>query len=217
MKTQINLLMVPFLVIGLLSVGSVTRAEVVTINSGVDTATFIHASWGGGGFDHVFTSSDFSAARTGTTASVVSTIGSPWAPNGSTSSLAKWICCASTPSPDVSALYAIPFTLSETAAVKLDFSYMVDDNLGDHVNSGLFINGNAVSGTNTNTVGEFYYVQSLSRDITPYVVQGVNYLYVYQYDGGGVSGAQFTAIVTATPEPCSIVLLGLGGLLLRRK
>jgi len=217
MKKKVNLMVVALLVSTLLGTVEVTKAEMVTINSGVDAITFLKAT--GSSFDHIFTEFDFSSARVGQSAYIVpSYLITGWIPDGvSTSPDALWINCNEAYAAG-SALYAIPFSLTETQNVNLDFRWAIDNGLGDPINSGLFVNGTAISGKNSASPAEFVSVhQLLNIDITPYVVPGSNYLYVYQYDFGGVSGSQFTAVVTAIPEPATLLLLGLGSLALRRR
>jgi len=100
---------------------------------------------------------------------------------------------------DGSALYAIPFNLTETRNVNIDFYSAIDNSLGDPMNSGLFVNSAAISGTNSDVWG-FVSVNLLSRDITPYVVPGLNYLYVYQYDEGGASGSRLPQLLPQLPN-----------------
>jgi hypothetical protein len=128
---------------------------------------------------------------------------------------AKWI----RNDPHATALYAIDFTLTPDmlGAVALDFAFLVDNQLGDTINEGLFVNefplvGSKLLGGETAHFAEDQAFPTF--DITPFVAEGVNTLYINGVDLGGAGALQFSASITASavPEPPTFVLL-LAGLI----
>ncbi len=131
--------------------------------------------------------------------------------------------------PPASVLYAHPFMVDTTdiLSASIDFYWAVDDRLGDqapgggHNPIGVYINetplstdfrggGGPVSVTNASQSG----IESML------IADSENWLYVYQRDMAAVvSGVIYSAVIdiTPVPEPTTIALLGLGGLLLRRR
>ena len=167
---------------------------------------------------------DFLAARSGSAAVTIAPFTGFWNPTLSTDLNARWInsdaFAGSNFGDPHSVLYAVPFTIQSTdfTSVKLDFSWLVDDALGDPaVGSnpyGVFIGMGTAAGvavTPTISGGAFSGGPSTSSaDITNLVQTGQNYMYIYQRDGGFVvSGTIFSADITAVPEP-STWAFGLG-------
>lgn len=194
------------------------------------------------GFGSAFTGADFTSARTGPQASVI-THHPAWLPASSFSDpSAQWIgtnATASHPTPGIgngaSALFAIDFNITDTSitAATIDFDFSVDNLLGLNpsfpntgVNEGLFINGIALSGSTSG--GTFSSTFNITRsNIAPLLVTGTNTLYINMTDVGGPAGLIFSATITteggtsvAVPEPGLVAIFGLGlvgmGVLRRR-
>lgn len=94
------------------------------------------------------------------------------------------------------ALYAVDFEITSDTidSATLDIHYLVDNQLGDDANEGVFINGIPVANTKG---GGFGADQSfIGRDITSMVNPGTNTLYVLGVDVGGPSGLQFHVDIT---------------------
>lgn len=168
------------------------------------------------GFGAAFTASDFTNAQSGTAASIIS-------PNGAWGTFpidaaALWIgpnsgaaCCEGS-----SALFAIPFFLTDPiATATLTFNFKVDNLLGDSFNQGLFLNGVSLSSTTGGGFGGSGHF-TFTKDITSSAVVGQNWLYVNMQDQGGPSGIIFSGTVDTTlpastvPEPASMALAALG-------
>lgn len=136
-------------------------------------------------------SEDFSRAQAAPAASIV-------APNASylaalpADPAAKWI--AATPAtPPVSALYAVPFEVTDrvVGAAALDLAYAVDNAL-----NGIYLNGQPISGDSR---GGDYHVQFrlFRNDIGPLLIpNATNWLYLNVSDYGSISGLIFSARIT---------------------
>jgi len=173
-------------------------------------------------FSAAFTSTDFAAARSGLGATITHQEAGVWKVVLDSDPTAKWIRNG----PHATALYAIDFTLTSSmlAAVSLDFTFLVDNQLGDSINEGLFVNefplvGSKLLGGET---AHFAEDQSFPTfDITPFVVEGANTLYINGVDLGGAGALQFGATVNASavPEPstAALCIIGLIGLALKRQ
>jgi hypothetical protein len=144
---------------------------------------------------------------------------------------AKWV--ASDPR-GRTALFAIDFTLPfAPSSATLDFRYLIDNELGDATNEGLFINGVALADSKRLGVVTtwFKFDQVFDQfDITSLVDAGENTLYINAVDRGGDAGLQFQATINAIeaapgpgviPAPGAFVLgamgLGMVGWMKRRK
>jgi hypothetical protein len=166
------------------------------------------------GFPAVFTATDFSNARTGPDAFIISPNGA-WISGLAADGLAKWIGTNATAASEGSTgLYAIDFTLSSPfSAAQLDLHYAVDNTLGGNINAGVYFNGTAISGV-SNLIGGFSSENILTRnDIGPLLHTGTNTLYFLARDAGGPAGLLFRATITTSqsvPEPVSLALFGLG-------
>ena len=112
------------------------------------------------------------------------------------------------------------FVITEpsVALATLDMDFLIDNELGDANNEGLFINGQPVPGSKLLGVlfQHFQVDQSFATfDITSLVSPGLNTLYINAVDRGGPSGLQFSATINvrsggAVPEPITLLLLGVG-------
>lgn len=124
------------------------------------------------------------------------------------------------------ALYAIPFTVTTPSPTfaTLYFRWAVDDTTGDQTAPGnyhgpnpygLYLNGAPLSYL---PFGRFNMEQNTAISPIYNVVTGTNILYVYQRDlHYQASGLIFSTTIEVAPEPASCVLLGLVGLLMRRR
>ena len=148
----------------------------------IDVTMLVAPSDGPWGRD--FAPADFAAARTGPSAFIVSP-NPKWKDHLDFDSRAKWISTGSSGSvshhPDgKTSLYAINFVLPplSLASVALDFQFLVDDDLGDLNNEGLFVNelplfGSRLPGDNSD-LDHFQIDQSLPTfDTTPLLVAGL--------------------------------------------
>lgn len=186
-------------------------------------------------FAGAFTAGDFASASSGPAAFVVAPHPS-WKPHLTSDPAAEWISPLATgPAEGSTALYAIDLDLGAGpfSSVLLDFSFLIDNELGDANNEGLFLNGLPVPGTKKLgvVVTHFNTDQSFPTiDVTSLVHSGVNTLYVNAVDRGGPSGLQFSATFTTTPSTAAATvplpaaawsglgMLALGGLVrLRRR
>jgi hypothetical protein len=195
-------------------------ADTVTVNSS-SAVTFLNSGFVVGDFPSPFTMANFTAAQTGTAASVLTStpfyIGS--LPDGPG---AVWI--GTNPSAGTSsgntALYAISFNLASTvSSASLNLFYAVDNILGES-NPGIYINGVALPSSTgllcslctTSFTQENHYTDA---NIGSLLVSGTNWLYFDAVNQGGPAGLIFSANITteattATPEPPSVLLLGIG-------
>ena len=191
--------------------------------AGPQTGSIIGSGAGG-----VFDASDFTSARhpSGSQAHVLGTtvkstpqegINPAWKPQLAGSPTAQWISTdadGGVGRVSRTALYAQEFThTGPTGPVAtLDFSFLVDNDLGDATNGGLYLNGTALSPSVLTGSNASYYQsdQSLGTyDITGLLMAGTNHLYVYTVNTGGPSGVQWDATITVVPEPTSFALFGL--------
>jgi len=161
-------------------------------------------------FGSAFTAADFTSARTGAAAPII-TPNSAWISSLAGDSTSKWISTNPTGAVEgSSALFAIDFTLpAGVTSATLSLNYAVDNQLGSAVNQGVFLNGTAISGSSVG--GNFIQEFSLTRsDIGPLLVAGTNTLYLNMTDFGGPSGLLFRATITPVPEPTGLLVGGLG-------
>jgi hypothetical protein len=99
------------------------------------------------------------------------------------------------------ALYAVDFEITSTTidSATLDIYFLVDNQLGDTANEGVFVNGIPVADTKGGSFGADN--SFLGRDITSMVNPGTNTLYVLGVDVGGPSGLQFHVDITIESTP----------------
>jgi hypothetical protein len=164
------------------------------------------------GFNVPLTAADFTAAQNGPAAYVLPNH-SAWKAHLTIDPSANWIGThAIDPnlhgpnSALATALYAVDFEITSATinSATLDIHYLVDNNLGDPANEGVFINGMPVAGTkNISSSGaNFSADQSfLNRDITGLVNPGTNTLYVLGTDVGGPAGLQFHVDIIIESAP----------------
>jgi hypothetical protein len=170
-----------------------------------------------------FTSQDFADASNGPNAFVITPYPG-WLAYLPSDPLAKWINWGliwGTYGYPASALYAMDFDVTTTNIVSasIDFYWAVDDRLGDVDGNGnptganpfgVYINETPLTGFSGGRKDQESFG---TADITSLLTTGTNTLYVYVRDGGAVvSGAIFTSTITVIPEPASLTLLGLSGL-----
>jgi len=168
-------------------------------------------------FGYALGAADFTAARAGAAAFVIAPHPA-WKQHLTIDPAANWIgTSASAAAEGSTALYAIDFTITDAliASATIDFSFLVDNDLGDTLNEGLFINGNAVAGTKLLGVKAEHFNQDhafLNLDITSLVHAGLNTLYINAPDWGGPAGMQFSAKIdtVAVPAPGAALLASLG-------
>ena len=179
-------------------------------------------------FLSAFVAGDFLAARTGPSAILSFLVGSglQWKSALDYDSTALWLSTHDNTSPENygdTALFAMEFTVATLGitSATMDFHFMIDNELGDANNEGIFLNEQAISGTKSLGVVEAQYeVDQMfdNLDITSAIQTGTNTLYVNMADSGGPSGLVFSAEITVIPEPGTLSLLAIGGLvMLRRK
>ena len=196
---------------------SLSGATAITLRSGngtigsTDSKITMLAAPFGTPFSITFTSADFAAARSGPGATITGTRSETWKAALDSDPMARWVFDGR----DGTALYAIDFTLTASmlGAVSLDFEFLIDNQLGDTNNEGLFVNELPLVGSKRlgAVVAHFQVDQSLPAfDITSLVIEGVNTLYVNQADLGSVAGLLFSATITAVPEPSTALLLASG-------
>ena len=132
---------------------------------------------------------------------------------------AKYISTSIDPTLDGStALFAQPFEVDCVAGVAsadLLLDLHVDNNLGDSINEGLFINGNPVSGSELTPLGDIQaYFQADQQvgtfDITSDLQQGTNHLFVNMADvpGSSTNPAAIQYSATINYECETIIDLG---------
>ncbi len=226
------------LAVGFFMVGMVgmANANVITLQSGLgilpgnnDPAVTMLVGPDDEPFTSALTSADFAAAKEGPNALVINNLYS-WKSHLDSYPNAKWITDQSRKH---TALYAINFTIGAglITSATLDFDFLVDNQIGDTNNEGLFINEVPLLGSKFlyNYSGDSYrYDQSFSQfDITSLLNNGINTLYINAADRGGPSGLQFGAKINYTlgssvPEPTSMLIFGTGliglvGTRIRRK
>jgi len=165
-------------------------------------------------FGTAFTPADFTAASSGSAASIVAPIPGWLLPTAFTPDpTAQWISDnpSGATSSGSSALYAIDFTITDPtiASASIDFNFAVDNLLGTGPNQGLYLNGTALSGVTGG--GFFTSVFNIQRfDIAPLLVTGTNTLFINLTDGGGGSGLIFSATISVDDGIASVNAPGMG-------
>lgn len=137
------------------------------------------------------TDADFSAAQSGTFAYVDAPYPTYLTPANFSDPLAQWIGTTSGLGGG-SALYAIPFTVTDTviAAATLNLGYSVDNAV-----HGVYINGTEISNfvNDGDYHGEYYYMRSdVASLLKP---NATNWLYIKTYDYAGYAGLMFSATI----------------------
>ncbi len=196
-------------------------ANSITINSS-SAVTFLSSGLVTEDFPSPFTSADFTAAQTGTAASVLTS--TPFYVSSLTDGPgAVWIGTNGNAGADTgdTALYAISFNLpSDVSSASLTLYYAVDNLLGES-NPGIYINGTALpdsTGLVCSLCASSFDQQNTYTDasIGSLLVSGTNWLYFDAVNQGDQAGLIFSADITysvtstATPEPSSALLLGIG-------
>ncbi|MFO1076908.1 MAG: hypothetical protein U1E73_04185 [Planctomycetota bacterium] len=141
------------------------------------------------GFGAAFTAADFQGARTGVQALVRPSLAG-WQLQLPQDPFAQWI---DTQGGSASALYAIPFTMSTTAAsAVLRLQFAVDDYLGEPAIEGAYVNEIPLAGSAN--IGSYYYAADYQNgDVLPLLQPGQNWLYLYARNTGGAGGLLFSA------------------------
>ena len=141
------------------------------------------------GFGVPFTSAEFAAARTGSPAIVRPSLAG-WLLQLPGDPLAQWI---DTNGGSASALYAIPFTWTPTAATEvLRLAFAVDDHLGEAGIAGVYVNEIALAGSED--IGSYYLATSYQNgELFSLLTPGQNWLYLYARNTGGAGGLLFSA------------------------
>ena len=189
MRTKILL---PFVLFGIAATASADQS--ITLHTG-DSSVRALKGPDDAPFASAFTATDFSNASSGVLPTIISPPIGPWTLTqlaGDTTS--QWIGVPATGFGDpglagASALYAFPFTITESAiqSVTMSVNWGADNGLGAAPNpEGAYVNGTAVSGV---TGGGFTSESSASGiDITNLVATGSNTVYLYGSDSGGPAG-----------------------------
>ncbi|HOZ52736.1 MAG TPA: CARDB domain-containing protein, partial [Chitinophagaceae bacterium] len=145
-------------------------------------------------FGSILNAADFTSASSGPPAQIIQNNPS-WISSISSNPLAKWINNTGSNISGSTCLYAIDFTINQPIdSADFQFSYCVDNTLGGNGNQGIYLNGQALSGTTTG--GTFTGVSSIYRNnIAPLLQQGLNTLYINSSDLGGAGGLIFSATI----------------------
>ncbi|MBE0639477.1 MAG: hypothetical protein IH598_13250, partial [Bacteroidales bacterium] len=144
-------------------------------------------------FPDVFTSADFTAARTGPPA-LVTQNHPAWIASLPADPDARWINNVGNYGGGNTCLYAIDFMINGNVTnADIDFNFAVDNVLGGNQNQGVYINGQPLSG-NTANIGSYSEQFNINRnDIVPLLQQGLNTLYVNATDLGPPGAVIFSA------------------------
>ncbi len=145
-------------------------------------------------FTTTFNSSDFISARNGPPALIMPNNPS-WIPTLNADPVAKWINNTGSNGDGSTCLYAHDFYLGNPFdSASIDFYYAIDNLLGGGPNEGIYLNGQALSGSTTGGTysGQFHFFRN---DIAPLLQQGLNTLYVNASDLGGPGGIIFSATI----------------------
>jgi len=172
-----------------------------------------------------FTSANFASAQSGPHAVIVGPFTGSIAWSAPLPPGVQWISTTAS-IPPASALYAYSFNVSSAVigAASLSMTFAVDNGLGSGAIPGLYLNGNPLPNSVNAGLGGLGFTSDLTyadADIAALLTPGLNTLYFYQYDFGGVAGSFFDATisitpgVSAVPEPGTLgmVLAGLVGLM----
>ena len=195
-------------------------ATTITLNSS-GSVTYLDSGLTSTDFPSAFTSANFTAAQTGSHASVLSSV-PYYVATLSSGPGAVWIGTNSTSGTGTgdTALYAISFTLpSNVTSASLSLYFSVDNILGD-TNPGIYINGVALPNSTAQACSlcsSSFSQQNLYTDsnILSLLKPGTNWLYLDAVNQGRQAGLIFSADITyayavATPEPSSLLMLGSG-------
>lgn len=210
------------LAVSLFGLGPKASADVVTLNSS-SVVTFLDSGSSTTDFPSPITAAQFTAARTGPAAFVLSSTPS-YFPSSDIPG-AVWIGTNANAGTSVgdTALYAISFDLPSTvSSASLSLRYGVDNALGD-TNSGIYIDGTALPGSTGIPCGSgvacggaFGAVNTYSDpSIGSLLVKGTNTLYFDAVNLGAPAGLIFSADITYTPtsvvpEPSYWFAVGIG-------
>jgi len=194
-----------FSCLALLFCSLVASAETVTVRSGngsilaKDPAVTFLAGPATTDFANPFSNSDFVAAQNGAAAFILSP--NPlWVAGLSTDSSAHWVGpSVNSSTTGTTALYAIPFTISNTFNnATLTVHYAADDSLAFTGGSGgILLNGTAVC-TNLIQPGSGQEHTLICNNVGPLVHIGQNFLYFDAVNTGGAAGVIFSATITTT-------------------
>ena len=196
-------------------------ADSITVESS-SAVTYLSSGSTTTDFAAPFTSANFAAARTGTSASVLTA--TPFYIAASDIPGAVWIGTNTNAGGGIgdTALYAISFNLPSTvSSASLMLDYAVDNALGG-TNAGIYINEVALPnstgipcGNGVACFGAFDMVNTYSdASIGSLLVSGTNTIYFDAVNLGGPAGLLFSGSITYTPsgttpvpEPSSLLLL----------
>jgi hypothetical protein len=192
--------------------GSGTQDSSITAIAGNQTSDF-----------STLTAQDFTNARNGANAYILSPLASGWVSGLGAGSTAKWVGLESTAGNNgyvsESGLYAMNFDVaSAMSSAKLNLIFSVDDQLGGSNNAGLYLDGVAIPGSSSYTDWNNQ-IESKSFNLGG-LSAGTHTLYFDVVNSGnGPAGIIFKGNVQAVPEPTSMAALGIGaiGLIRRRR
>ncbi len=212
-----------------------SASEVINLTSGVDTATVLTHPASNGAFAAAFTPADFAAADAGPAAVILnaglrtptSVLGGPWIDSLVINPAAQWIADVDGSRNQRTALYAFPFTITETdiASAFITVYFAADDFLGDDngiaadgPNESVYINGIAIGAeeggdliAGNNFTAEY---QTSRINITSAVNTGANMLYLLQTDGASSAGLMAHAVIEILNSPQVVPTLNIWSLLL---
>ncbi|MBV6458984.1 MAG: hypothetical protein HONBIEJF_02123 [Fimbriimonadaceae bacterium] len=115
------------------------------------------------------------------------------------------------------ALFAHGFNPGATNLVNISLTFVVDDTLGNFNTGidGVYVNGTSLG---ANPLGSHTIWTTVNYTNVAVNANTTNWLYLYNIDVGRVaSGIQYTAVVSAVPEPASIIAFACGGAALLRR
>ena len=168
-------------------------SDTITVNSSSSVTYLSNGTSTTTDFPAPFTAANFTSARTGVNAAVLSSIPYYTTAPSLTTAGAQWIGTSAGAgngsTPGYTALYAVSFTIPDPFTVAaFTLNYEVDNELGD-LNPGIYLNGIALPLSTGIGAAEFSGLNTYSdSNVAGELVQGTNWLYIDAVNVGYEAG-----------------------------